>query len=136
MNDNERGLYSKYEIAKNGEPLDGSCFVLRPDRDPAAVEALRAYAAATPNKDLAQDIVRWVGDWESLTLQQVEEIIYGGESPAIWVHSNEISWVYGAVLDGDEDGECAVWGISGRDYIRDYGVKWLAYTHKPVGELM
>ena len=36
------------------------CFVLRPDRDPAAKAALLAYADATDNVALADDIRRWM----------------------------------------------------------------------------
>lgn len=56
------GLKVKYIVRKadTGESVYG-CFVLRPDRDPAAVAALRAYAAATDNNELASDIINWVG---------------------------------------------------------------------------
>ena len=56
------GLRCKYIVRKadTGEGVDG-CFVLRPDRDCAAVVALRAYAAATDNDVLATDILNWVG---------------------------------------------------------------------------
>ncbi len=40
------------------EPVT-DCFVLRPDRDPAALEALIAYALATPNDALALDLFAW-----------------------------------------------------------------------------
>ena len=61
MADENRGLYSKYNVTKaNGDPLDGDCFVLRPDRDPAAWYALSAYAAYTPNYELARDIRTWL----------------------------------------------------------------------------
>lgn len=69
-----KGLYVKYNVFK---VADGSvvndCFVLRPDRDPAAVAALRAYAAATENKGLAADIMRWVGEELPLTLVELRE---------------------------------------------------------------
>lgn len=57
------GLKRKYIVLKSdtGEAVENS-FVLRPDKDPAAVEALRAYAAATQNKTLAADIINWVGE--------------------------------------------------------------------------
>ena len=61
MNDT-KGLYDKYMVVK---AVDGTvvtnCFILRPDKDPAAVKALQAYAAATENKALADDIYKWVG---------------------------------------------------------------------------
>ncbi|MFT9848498.1 hypothetical protein [Aneurinibacillus sp. REN35] len=57
----EQGLHVKYNVTKadTGE-LIGNCFVLRPDRDPAAVVALMMYAAATENKELSQDILNWL----------------------------------------------------------------------------
>lgn len=36
-------------------------FILNPGKDPAAVKALQAYAAATDNKVLANDLYAWVG---------------------------------------------------------------------------
>ena len=57
------GLKRKYIVFKSdtGEPVE-NCFVLRPEIDPAAVIALEAYAKATENKELAADILNWVGD--------------------------------------------------------------------------
>lgn len=51
------GLKAKYLVFKadTGEKVE-NCFILRPDKDAAAVEALRAYANATDNKTLAEDI--------------------------------------------------------------------------------
>ena len=62
-NEPERaGLYGKYTVYKNKDgSLVTDCFVLRPAKDPAAVAALRAYAAATDNAELAADIINWVG---------------------------------------------------------------------------
>ncbi|WP_019123615.1 hypothetical protein [Brevibacillus massiliensis] len=56
-----KGLYVKYEVRKkeNGELVDG-CFVLRPDKDGAALAALRKYAEATSNKQLSEDINNWL----------------------------------------------------------------------------
>lgn len=60
--ENQKGLREKYLVFKadTGERIV-NCFVLRPDKDTAAVEALRAYAKATDNKSLATDIYNWVG---------------------------------------------------------------------------
>lgn len=56
------GLYGKYIVYKNKDgSLVTDCFILRPAKDPAAVAALRAYAAATDNAELAADIINWVG---------------------------------------------------------------------------
>lgn len=60
--DSYAGLKRKYIVLKadTGENVPDS-FVLRPAKDNAAVEALRAYAKATDNDLLAADIYRWVG---------------------------------------------------------------------------
>lgn len=56
------GLYGKYTVLKNEDgSLVTNCFVLRPEKDQAAVAALRAYAAATDNAELSADIINWVG---------------------------------------------------------------------------
>lgn len=63
LNEWEReGLYGKYTVYKNKDgSLVTDCFILRPAKDPAAVAALRAYAATTDNAELAADIINWVG---------------------------------------------------------------------------
>jgi hypothetical protein len=60
-----KGLKAKYLVFKadTGAKVD-NCFILRPDKDHTAVEALRAYANATDNETLAEDIYRWVGNGE------------------------------------------------------------------------
>lgn len=62
MSSEQSGLYEKYVVIKK---VDGTtitdCFILVPEKDPAAVVAMQAYAAATENKALADDIYRWVG---------------------------------------------------------------------------
>lgn len=65
MSDAERGLYGKYSVAKWNSELKiyehvDDCFVLRPDRDPAAREALLTYASVTPNPQLAHDLAMWL----------------------------------------------------------------------------
>ena len=64
---NYEGLKDKYLVFKvdTGE-LVVNCFVLRPEKDIAAVEALRAYARTTDNKTLSNDIYNWVGDGETV----------------------------------------------------------------------
>lgn len=64
------GLKAKYRVykARNGEPVE-DCFVLRPNKDPAARAALHAYADATDNQQLAEDIGLWlngIGNRKSL----------------------------------------------------------------------
>ncbi len=62
MANEQKGLYGKYLVVK---VVDGTviedCFILRPDKDPAAVVALQAYATATENRTLADDLYKWVG---------------------------------------------------------------------------
>lgn len=60
--DKYKGLKRKYVVLKadTGECVE-SCFVLRPDKDAAAVAALRTYARSTGNKTLAKDLINWVG---------------------------------------------------------------------------
>ena len=61
-NEPRAGLYGKYTVYKNKDgSLVTDCFILRPAKDPAAVAALRAYAATTDNAELAADIICWVG---------------------------------------------------------------------------
>ena len=64
-----KGLKAKYLVFKadTGAKVD-NCFILRPDKDSAAVEALRAYARNAENETLAQDIYDWVG--KGVTIQQ------------------------------------------------------------------
>ena len=65
--DSYAGLKRKYIVLKADTGEDVSdCFVLRPAKDKAAVEALRAYAKATDNDLLATDIYRWVGSLPEL----------------------------------------------------------------------
>lgn len=54
----EKGLFDKYTVIKNetGQPIDNFAFILVPEKDPAAVTALQAYAKATDNSALANDL--------------------------------------------------------------------------------
>lgn len=73
------GLTWKYIVYKRdtGVRIE-HCFVLRPDKDTAAVAALRSYAKATENKTLATDIISWVGfdkeEIEPLTLEDLRDL--------------------------------------------------------------
>ena len=75
-NEPERaGLYGKYTVYKNKDgSLVTDCFILRPAKDPAAVAALRAYADATDNAELAADIINWVGDEPNERVKVMEAI--------------------------------------------------------------
>jgi hypothetical protein len=78
MKDMDKGLYSKYIVMKaddavemnetglyQGHQIEGECFVLRPDRDPAAMAAMREYAEETTNLQLAADIYEWLAGIEA-----------------------------------------------------------------------
>lgn len=70
-----KGLYSKYTVIENetGEEV-GGCFVLRPKKDKAARVALKAYAQATDNIQLSEDIIAWLALIENITtVIKVEE---------------------------------------------------------------
>lgn len=57
------GLGEKYEVYEAGTGRHKAvteCFVLRPDRDPAARKALLIYAHHTDNDALSNDIHAWV----------------------------------------------------------------------------
>lgn len=58
-----KGLYGKYEVRKNGEPVE-DCFVLDPESDPAARVALSAYADATDDDSLAEDLREWLAQFD------------------------------------------------------------------------
>jgi len=53
------GLYEKYVVTKDGEPVD-DCFVLRPNRDPAARLAILKYADVTDNPILSVHLILWL----------------------------------------------------------------------------
>lgn len=57
----DRGLYEKYEVRKDGEIVE-DCFVLEPESDSAAREALITYAERTDDDELAADLREWVVD--------------------------------------------------------------------------
>jgi hypothetical protein len=61
------GLYNKYTVInkETGEETTDRLFILKPDKDPAARAALKAYAAATDNEKLAKDLIHWA-DYEFL----------------------------------------------------------------------
>jgi hypothetical protein len=55
------GLKRKYIVFKvSDHSLVEDCFVLRPEKDPAAVKALKVYAKACDNSALSRDIKEWL----------------------------------------------------------------------------
>lgn len=128
------GLYGKYTVYKNKDgSLVTDCFILRPAKDPAAVAALRAYADATDNAELAADIINWVGAKpnEALTLEQLREM---DGQPAWIVPVNDKDWEpHWAVMkhrrffanSKTERGKMYFL------YEDSYGDRWLAYAYSP-----
>lgn len=142
---NQHGLKVKYDVTKvsDGSTVN-NCFVLRPDRDPAAVEALRAYALATPNKQLAADIYTWVGNPEScpLTIEELRIldfeklwiIPFGEKADKAYCYLYEPQYAIFCRNVGFEDdlislrcknGNGVTWRLS------EYGKAWLAYRARP-----
>ena len=67
MKDNgskNKGLHEKYVVTKNGFRVE-SAFILEPQDDKAAREALRTYADCTENSELAKDLRNWVNELEN-----------------------------------------------------------------------
>lgn len=55
-----KGLYGKYIVRKRSDnSIVTNCFVLRPDRDDAAIAAMLAYANSTDDELLAQELREW-----------------------------------------------------------------------------
>ncbi len=54
-------LYSKYIVTySDGRPVEGDCFVLRPDRDSAARVAIKVYALYCGNPQLSNELINWI----------------------------------------------------------------------------
>jgi len=94
-----KGLYAKYIITKaDGTPVNDRCFILKPDKDPAAAKALQAYAAATDDEQLRNDLYAWVGKPvnKPLTLDVVNEYVKDAYAAPLWFeyrdHSITSDW--------------------------------------------
>ena len=126
-NESRAGLYRKYTVYKNKDgSLVTDCFILRPAKDPAAVAALRAYAAATDNAELAADIINWVGAEpnEPLSIEQLR----GMNGEPVWI-DNEKTYAILQVWDDDNiDAIC----LKPRGCIHAIGMK--IYRRPPEGE--
>lgn len=110
--DEYAGLKLKFLVFKadTGERIE-NCFVLRPDKDRAAVEALRAYAEATDNKTLAEDIYNWIGNgvmeqkWIPISerLPNEEDANVNGSVLAINIHDGfPRCWAWDSIKDFPE----------------------------------
>ena len=74
------------------------CFILRPVKDPAAVDSLRAYAATTDNAELAADIINWVGAEpnEPLTQDDLDSMDYD----KVWIDYGDDCGEWALVCNG------------------------------------
>ena len=56
------------------EPIEDSCFVLRPERDAHAIPSLRAYADACEPEHpaLAEDLRRWLNELDPQAAEEEE----------------------------------------------------------------
>lgn len=133
MDMENNGLYEKFFVVKR---VDGTtitdCFVLVPEKDPAAVVAMQAYAAATPNKALADDLYRWVGKpmQTPLSYEKIQD------SEVVWLEDKGEADCIAALL-------C---GAIGRDFMfqgrrtrvipskYEYSVRWRAWAARPTFE--
>lgn len=138
----ENGIYGKFRVTKaDGTPVD-NCFILRPERDPAAVSALRAYATATENEQIREDLYRWVGKpmQKPLTLEELKALCETG-SHCIYIEH------YHANPDIENPITPNVGIKSGRGYRithcngyrykfmwTDYGKTWRAWISMPTDE--
>ena len=118
----------KYLVIKlvNDTSID-NCFILNPDKDPAAVKALQAYAAATDNKVLANDLFGWVGKpmQRPLTHKEAEDRLNSGDP--VWHEERDdlyckSHWI---APDGINNG----WLDSNM-----YGFSWRCWASRPTEE--
>lgn len=119
------GLHGKYLVykAKTGERVENA-FVLRPDKDEAAIAALRAYAVATENKELAEDIFRWVGKGLQKPLTVDELIFFNWEIWREWWIELKSGRIFCAK-------ECEGYIHTPKD---EYSKTWRCWKEKPSDE--
>lgn len=78
----EKGLIQKYIVFKaDDQTIITDCFMLRPEKElgkgsKAAVAAIRAYAKATENKQLADDLNKWMDDIEGSMSTGMDRTLY------------------------------------------------------------
>ena len=130
------GLYAKYIITKaDGTPVNDRCFVLKPDKDPAAAKALQAYAAATDDEQLRNNLYAWVGKptLKPMTLEEV--IAFDGE---IWMEdkSDFDVWACRCFFNRAEK-KMTVHYITMNTEVLEfstYGKTWRCWSRKPTDE--
>ncbi|EHJ00413.1 hypothetical protein CDLVIII_3868 [Clostridium sp. DL-VIII] len=100
-----KGLKVKYNDTKieDGSIVD-DCFVLRPNKDTAAVEALKTYSNFTQNNQLALDILNWISNFKNNNVET--DIIYNGFKREDWELIKKAMCETAVALVGDCQ-ECA-----------------------------
>ncbi len=81
------GLHKKYEVTRNGNHVDG-CFVLRPETDTAALDALRRYVQVTTNRELADGLWTWIDRIQGIT-EDTRQMSRPPNYPVIVVHLDD-----------------------------------------------
>ena len=134
MQQNEqKGLYAKYILTKaDGTPVNDRCFILKPDKDPAAVKALQAYAAATDDELLRNDLYAWVGKSLQKPLTLDDMVVAG----AVWLEDNDKETLLAALGGHVVDYEIFFHGrvcniVASLD---EYGIRWRAWASCPTDE--
>lgn len=100
------GLRQKYRVckAKDNTPVDG-CFVLRPEKDPAARIAMEAYAKATENKILAEDMLKAIGDSGRCVVLPCK--VYETDGARVYEHA--VQGIIYRTVGGPDFDENAIW---------------------------
>ncbi len=123
------GLKAKYHVFKaNTGEIVNNCFVLRPDKDPAAIAAIQVYASTTSNKDLASDLIQWVGAEQPLTLDELRKM----DGETVWIEriGGRTPYDCGFAFVHRQDNLCRT--VDGCNaFFELYGIAWLAYRHSP-----
>lgn len=130
------GLKDKYLVfnAASGKKIE-NCFVLRPDRDTAAVDALRTYANSTDNKTLREDIHNWVGKdepaqgWIPVPADELQKYI--GVPVCILRKTDGQSWW--AIIRGVKSDKVST-DYGGWFKLSEYGETWTV-KYLPLSEL-
>lgn len=80
----ERGKF-RVSHRTRGELDEGEAFVLVPERDPAALAAIRAYAVATPDAALAADLAAWAQRIDPEPVHEENREVTLRSKVALWV---------------------------------------------------
>ena len=114
MNDEKRGLYWKYIVRKTGSgAIVKNSFVLKPESDPAALTALKAYADATFNSHLRFDLEKWIEVCEKKTFERRKKAVDKLDPPKCescgkdmvkYAYNEDGWWLYWDCADEDDIG--------------------------------